>query len=967
MRGNVNQRRGAAAHIARACVATLMALSVTSHDAARASTSAIISVTTLTDENGAGVGCSLREAVRSASDNAAFGGCAAGSGADTLVFDGALANGTINLTGGLELAINGDNLTIDASAAPGLTISRTDAGRLIFSGQALGQSLTLIGFTLSGGNVNGTADDGGAVYSGNAKVVFTNMRVFNSNAGRNGGAVFAGSTFDATNSTFSGNSAGNEGGAIFAGLNSFGLNLIADSTFSNNQAVQRGGALFVKGSADSNEKRITRITNSTFTGNKVTSTLGARGGAINVNSTIHISNSLIERNDSNTFCGGVNLHNTDNLSNPANVPAYITSTRFISNSGQLFGGLCVDGPVTVTDSLFERNYSNDEGGGLFARDQVTVRGSTFLSNTSRSSGAGLSARLRTLVSHSRFIGNFSQDGLGGGVHITSTASGSLIANSLFVNNQAAGGAAIGVRTYTNTQPFGVTVNHVTMVGNFRGGSGGVEVTQYGVVTVTNSIIGRSDVSLQRRPEWVPTARIFEDYNLLYAPVDTNRHQGLSIGANTIAYGRGIDPGGIFVGADDFHLAAGSIALDKADPTIVPALGDNIDFDNESRPNGTFSDIGYDERSGASGPSSVSIISNSPTRLGNVTNISATAVGGANIVYAWNFGDGSPVFASGATPNAARTYANTGTYTVIVTASNSLGSVSANTTVTITNAAPIANAGPDAGVLNGATVTLNGAASADPDGHTPISYQWTQTGGAAVTLSSASAVSPTFVAPQASATLTFSLVVVDARGLASAPDTVVVTVSSNPINGLTATNNSPTKLGTATQFSASVASSAQPVAYQWHFGVAGATASGANPSYTYPAVGTYIATVTATNGSDTKVTTTQVVVSQNPITGLVFPSTGTAAISTPVVFAASITGGGPVTYEWQVSGPQNASGVGASFAFTFTTPGTYLVTVIARNAASGESRSFARTIVVSTVAPPTPSYKTLLPLSVRAAE
>jgi hypothetical protein len=60
------------------------------------------------------------------------------------------------------------------------------------------------------------------------------------------------------------------------------------------------------------------------------------------------------------------------------------------------------------------------------------------------------------------------------------------------------------------------------------------------------------------------------------------------------------------------------------------------------------------------------------------------------------------------------------------------------------------------------VTLDGSASVSPSGN-PLTYSWTETAGPAVTLSSATAAKPTFVAPTVTSgttTLTFSLVVSD---------------------------------------------------------------------------------------------------------------------------------------------------------------------------------------------------------------
>ena len=95
--------------------------------------------------------------------------------------------------------------------------------------------------------------------------------------------------------------------------------------------------------------------------------------------------------------------------------------------------------------------------------------------------------------------------------------------------------------------------------------------------------------------------------------------------------------------------------------------------------------------------------------------------------------------------------------------------------------PVANAGPDQTVSEGATVTLTGSGS-DPDGDTITEYRWTQTAGPAVTLSSATGTTTSFTAPTglvADEVLRFSFVVT--AGGEGGSDSVDVTVNAATVS------------------------------------------------------------------------------------------------------------------------------------------------------------------------------------------
>jgi uncharacterized repeat protein (TIGR01451 family) len=114
---------------------------------------------------------------------------------------------------------------------------------------------------------------------------------------------------------------------------------------------------------------------------------------------------------------------------------------------------------------------------------------------------------------------------------------------------------------------------------------------------------------------------------------------------------------------------------------------------------------------------------------------------------------------------------------------------------------------------------------------------------------------------------FTAVVTASNSVSELTATTIVTITDVPVTGLAATNDSPTTLGSPTSLTATITAGSN-VTYTWAFGD-GTGGSGALVTHTYPAPGTYTATITASNSAGQLTATTLVAIVEAPSGGRIY--------------------------------------------------------------------------------------------------
>ncbi len=429
----------------------------------------------------------------------------------------------------------------------GNTFSRNTAGG------GGGLELWLSPATVSGNTiVSNTAGIGGGMDLSDSAAMITGNLIMSNTATYDGGGVYASlSPATVTVNIIVSNTAGYDGG----GVDMYGSPaILSGNTIQHNTAGADGGGLYLYGNSDA-------VLNSNTVQHN---TAGTRGGGL-----------VLGSNSDATLTGNTIQHNT---------------------AGADGGGLYLDGSsdAVLNSNTIQYNAASGEGGGLYVKQSAPTLGSNEVYSNTAGSGGGLYAtQAVTLTLTGNTIHHNAATAIGGGIVVTDTSMVDLQANRIQSNSAADGG---GLYVFSGV-PFTLTNNVVaqnratgtgdglwvggyspvtTTVGLLRhdtiadnGNSGvGVYVGMYASLRFSNTIIAGHDVGITV----TAGSNAVLSYTLWYSNVVADWG-----GAGVLTSSHPITGSPAFVGGGDYHLTAGSAAIDAG----VDA-GVTTDLDGKSR-------------------------------------------------------------------------------------------------------------------------------------------------------------------------------------------------------------------------------------------------------------------------------------------------------------------------------------------------------------------------------------------------
>ena len=405
-------------------------------------------------------GCTLRAAIMEAN---------AWPGADAIV----LGAGTYGLTraGNDDTAVNGDlditdTLTLKGA---GYAVTIVDGGSFL-SPDRIFQVLTETQVTMSGFEIKRgkAAASGGGIHNAGV-LTLTQMRLF-TNTASSGGALYNGTTgqiiLDQTEVVT--NSATSVGGGVsangpmtltqsrlagnVAGTNGAAIYIdaslsVADSVFDNNRAVIDGGGIYIPSGPAASVAY--GIANTQFRSNRAQASNGYGGAILAGGGTLTVTGSVFDRNYAGYLGGALAL-----LPTPSNV--LLDGNDFSNNDTTKFGGavFASGGGLTriVGGSLLVNEAGPGEGGGIYkdGPGMLSISGTLMAANSANKNGGALAAiGGDVFITNASLQLNTTSSGSGGAIS-TSTGSALYLFDTTISQNTAylAGGGVAGGQSPT---------------------------------------------------------------------------------------------------------------------------------------------------------------------------------------------------------------------------------------------------------------------------------------------------------------------------------------------------------------------------------------------------------------------------------------------------------------------------------------------------------------------------------------
>lgn len=290
-------------------------------------------------------------------------------------------------------------------------------------------------------------------------------------------------------------------------------------------------------------------------------------------------------------------------------------------------------------------------------------------------------------------------------------------------------------------------------------------------------------------------------------------------------------------------------------------------------------------------------------------------------YSWHFGDGQ----NSTAVDPVHTYAQDGSYTVTLTATNACGSTTSTQTVAVLSL-PVADFSASSTVdCAPAIVNFNNESSSNA-----TTFQWSFPGG---TPSSSTETSPviTYLEP---GIYTATLI----AGNAAGSDTVTYP-------GLVVVNTVPDAdfSGAVSQTTVSFSNNTtNATSYEWNFGD-GEGSTEENPSHTYQADGVYKVTLTATNDCGSATVSSEFTIVTPPSAG--FSAAQTEGCQPFEVQFSNESSANATNYAWQFPGGTPSVSTDSNPVVTYDSLGVYDVTLTVSNSAGEDTLSLSGYITV----------------------